>query len=30
MFSIFYYDYEGMTFITFVLNSLYPEGNNNL
>jgi hypothetical protein len=23
-----YYDYEGMTFITFVRNSLYPRGNN--
>jgi hypothetical protein len=25
---IFYYDYEGMSFITFVRNSLYPKGNN--
>jgi hypothetical protein len=28
LFLIFYYDYEGMTFITFVRNSLYPRGNN--
>jgi hypothetical protein len=27
-FLVFYYDYEGMTFITFVRNSLYPRGNN--
>jgi hypothetical protein len=25
---IFYYDYEGATFITFVRNPLYPKGNN--
>jgi hypothetical protein len=25
---IFYYDYEGVTFITFVRNPLYPKGNN--
>jgi hypothetical protein len=27
-FLIFFHDYEGMTFITFVQNSLYPRGNN--
>jgi hypothetical protein len=27
-FFIFYYDYEGVTFITFVRNPLYPKGNN--
>jgi hypothetical protein len=27
-FLIFYYDYEGMTFVTFVRNPLYPRGNN--
>jgi hypothetical protein len=27
-FLVSYYDYEGMTFITFVRNSLYPRGNN--
>jgi hypothetical protein len=27
-FLVFYYDYEGMIFITFVRNSLYPRGNN--
>jgi hypothetical protein len=30
MFSIFYHDHEGMSFMTFVLNSLYPKGNNDL
>jgi hypothetical protein len=25
---IFYCDYEGVTFITFVRNPLYPKGNN--
>jgi hypothetical protein len=30
MFSIFYHDHEGMPFMTFVLNSLYPKGNNDL
>jgi hypothetical protein len=25
---IFYYDYEGVTFITFIRNLLYPKGNN--
>jgi hypothetical protein len=28
MFSIFYHDREGMSFMTFVLDSLYPKGNN--
>jgi hypothetical protein len=28
IFLIFHYDYEGMTFITFVRNPLYPRGNN--
>jgi hypothetical protein len=28
IFLIFYYDYEGMSFITFVRNSLYPKGDN--
>jgi transposase InsO family protein len=28
MYSIFYYDREGMPFMTFVLDSLYPKGNN--
>jgi hypothetical protein len=28
MFSIFYHDREGMTFTTFVLDSLYPKENN--
>jgi hypothetical protein len=28
MFSIFYHDHEGMSFMTFVLDSLYPKGNN--
>jgi hypothetical protein len=28
MFSIFYHDHEGMTFTTFVLDSLYPKENN--
>jgi hypothetical protein len=28
LFLVFYYDYEGMAFITFVQNSLYPRGNN--
>jgi hypothetical protein len=27
-FLVFYYGYEGMTFTTFVRNSLYPRGNN--
>jgi hypothetical protein len=26
----FYHDHEGMTFMTFVLNSLCPKGNNDL
>jgi hypothetical protein len=26
----FYYDHEGTYFMTFVLNSLYPKGNNDL
>jgi hypothetical protein len=28
MFFILYYDHEGMSFMTFVLDSLYPKGNN--
>jgi hypothetical protein len=28
MFSIFYHDHEGMSFMTFVLDSLYPKVNN--
>jgi hypothetical protein len=28
MFSIFFHDHEGMSFMTFVLDSLYPKGNN--
>jgi hypothetical protein len=28
IFSIFYYEYEGMAFISFVRNTLYPKGNN--
>jgi hypothetical protein len=30
IFSIFYYAYEGMAFIPFVQNPLYPKGNNAL
>jgi hypothetical protein len=30
MFSIFYHDHEGSTFMTFVLNSLCPKGSNDL
>jgi hypothetical protein len=30
MFSIFYHDHKGTPFMTFVLNSLYPKGNNDL
>jgi hypothetical protein len=30
MFSIFYHDHEGTSFMTFVLHSLYPKGNNDL
>jgi hypothetical protein len=30
MFSIFYHDHEGMSFMTFVLDSLYPKWNNYL
>jgi hypothetical protein len=26
--NILYYNYEGTSFMTFVLNSLYPKGNN--
>jgi hypothetical protein len=30
MFFIFYHDHEDMSFMTFVLNLLYPKGNNDL
>ena len=30
MFSIFYHDHKDMSFMTFVLDSLCPKGNNDL